>query len=93
MNPLHSHPRALAATHRAINVLTYFLRTSAHFHVAQVMPGQALAYKVGEIDILRLKDQAQRELGDRFTWKGFHDALLNSGCTFTHTHSLQRTIA
>ena len=43
------------------------------------MPGQALAYKVGEIEILRLKDQAQRELGDRFTWKGFHGALLNSG--------------
>lgn len=32
------------------------------------MPGQALAYKVGEIEILRLKDRAQRELGDHFSY-------------------------
>ncbi|HJU97141.1 MAG TPA: DUF885 domain-containing protein [Jiangellaceae bacterium] len=40
------------------------------------MPGQALAYKVGQREILRLRSEARRSLGDRFDIAGFHDAVL-----------------
>jgi uncharacterized protein (DUF885 family) len=42
-------------------------------------PGQALAYKIGQREIFRLRAEAQRLLGDRFDIKGFHDAVLGSG--------------
>lgn len=42
-------------------------------------PGQALSYKLGEIAIVRLRAQAEKELGDRFDVKGFHDAVLKQG--------------
>jgi uncharacterized protein (DUF885 family) len=40
------------------------------------MPGQALAYKVGQREILALRDDARRALGDRFDIKTFHDHVL-----------------
>ncbi|MCU1496599.1 MAG: hypothetical protein JWM47_552, partial [Acidimicrobiales bacterium] len=42
------------------------------------MPGQALAYKVGQREILRLRADAEASLGDRFDIKGFHDAVLGA---------------
>ena len=42
------------------------------------MPGQALAYKVGQREILGLRDEARATLGDRFDIKGFHDAALGA---------------
>ncbi|HCV95769.1 MAG TPA: DUF885 domain-containing protein [Stenotrophomonas sp.] len=42
-------------------------------------PGQALSYKLGEIAIVRLRTQAEQELGPRFDVKGFHDAVLKQG--------------
>ncbi|MEG0184275.1 MAG: DUF885 family protein [Stenotrophomonas sp.] len=42
-------------------------------------PGQALSYKLGEIAIVRLRAQAEQELGDRFDVKSFHDAVLKQG--------------
>ncbi len=44
-----------------------------------VMPGQALAYKVGMIKILELREKAKRELGPKFDIRDFHDAVLKSG--------------
>jgi uncharacterized protein (DUF885 family) len=42
-------------------------------------PGQALAYKLGQREILNLRDEAKRRLGPRFDIKAFHDAVLANG--------------
>ncbi len=42
------------------------------------IPAQALSYKVGQREILRLRAQATDRLGDRFDISGFHDAVLGS---------------
>lgn len=44
-----------------------------------VMPGQALAYKVGMMKILELRDRARRALGESFDIKAFHDQVLGNG--------------
>ena len=41
--------------------------------------GQALAYKIGQREMFRLRDQARRFMGDRFDIKGFHDTVLEAG--------------
>ena len=42
-------------------------------------PGQAVAYKIGQLEIRRLRAQAEQALQDRFDIKGFHDAVLRNG--------------
>ena len=44
-----------------------------------VMPGQALAYKVGMTKLLELRDLARAELGDRFDMRQFHNVVLTNG--------------
>ncbi|MDQ2813408.1 MAG: DUF885 domain-containing protein [Actinomycetota bacterium] len=44
-----------------------------------VMPGQALAYLTGKLEILRLREDAQRRLGPEFSLPAFHAAILDHG--------------
>ena len=43
------------------------------------MPGQALSYMIGRLEIEKIRADAEARLGDRFDIKGFHDAVLGSG--------------
>ncbi len=42
-------------------------------------PAQALAYKTGQLEIVRLREEARRELGSAFDIRRFHDAVLENG--------------
>jgi uncharacterized protein (DUF885 family) len=44
-----------------------------------VMPGQALCYLTGKLEIERLRDEARRRLGPAFSLSGFHAAVLDHG--------------
>jgi uncharacterized protein (DUF885 family) len=44
-----------------------------------VWPGQALAYKIGQLEILRLRDEARERLDGAFDIKAFHDTVLGVG--------------
>ena len=43
------------------------------------MPGQAVSYMIGRLEIQRVRADAEALMGDRFDIKGFHDAVLGSG--------------
>jgi uncharacterized protein (DUF885 family) len=42
-------------------------------------PAQAVSYKIGEIKIRELRKKAEKELGDKFDIKSFHDLVLSKG--------------
>jgi len=42
-------------------------------------PAQALGYKLGQLEILKLRDRAQKELGSKYDVRAFHDEILDGG--------------
>jgi uncharacterized protein (DUF885 family) len=42
-------------------------------------PGQALSYKLGQLEILKLRTLAEKELGPQYDIRAFHDEILNGG--------------
>jgi uncharacterized protein (DUF885 family) len=56
-------------------------RTNATAEVERfiAIPGQALAYKTGQMKITALREKAEKELGPRFDVRGFHDQVLMTG--------------
>ncbi len=60
---------AAKAEHDIVNEIDRYL----------LMPGQALAYKIGQLKMLQLRERATRELGDQFDIRAFHDHLLGAG--------------
>ena len=43
------------------------------------MPGQALAYMVGRLELVRLRERAAGRLGGRFDPRAYHDLVLGTG--------------
>jgi uncharacterized protein (DUF885 family) len=69
---------------RAIDYMRERTALSSHEITTEVdryiaWPGQALAYKMGELKIRELRARAEKELGTRFDVRAFHDAVLASG--------------
>jgi uncharacterized protein (DUF885 family) len=42
-------------------------------------PGQAISYKIGELKIRELREKAEKELGDQFDIRDFHEVILEKG--------------
>ena len=72
-----SRERALAYAVEHVPMQPEFLAAEIDRYV--VMPGQALAYLTGQLEIMRIRDEARRRLGPAFSLPAFHAAVLDHG--------------
>ena len=72
-----SRERALEFLAEHVPMPREFLAAEVDRYV--VMPGQALAYLTGKLEILRIRDDARRRLGPAFSLPAFHAAVLDHG--------------
>lgn len=72
-----SRQRALDYLASNTALSTHEVRTEIDRYIG--WPGQALAYKVGELKIVELRQRAETALGDRFDIRAFHDVVLGNG--------------
>lgn len=72
-----SRQRALDYLASNTALSTHEVRTEIDRYIG--WPGQALAYKMGELKIVELRQRAEAALGDRFDVRLFHDAVLANG--------------
>jgi uncharacterized protein (DUF885 family) len=61
--------------HSAIDEVTVQSETDRYM----AWPAQALGYKIGQLEILKLRQYAKDQLGDKFDIRAFHDEVLNGG--------------
>ncbi|MEZ5971907.1 MAG: DUF885 domain-containing protein [Hyphomonadaceae bacterium] len=72
-----SRQRALDYLAANTALSTHEIRTEVDRYIG--WPGQALAYKMGELKIVELRQRAEAALGDRFDIRAFHDVVLGNG--------------
>jgi uncharacterized protein (DUF885 family) len=72
-----SRPRAIEYLRANSTLDTAEIEAEVDRYIAR--PGEALAYKVGQIKLLELRRQAERRLGPAFDLREFHDQVLGSG--------------
>ena len=72
-----SRQRALDYLSENTALSTHEIRTEVDRYIG--WPGQALAYKMGELKIVELRQRAEVALGDRFDLRAFHDVVLGNG--------------
>jgi uncharacterized protein (DUF885 family) len=72
-----SRQRALDYLTANTALSTHEIRTEVDRYIG--WPGQALAYKTGELKIVELRQRAEAALGERFDVRAFHDAVLANG--------------
>ena len=72
-----SRERALGFLAEHVPMPPEFLASEVDRYI--VMPGQALAYLTGKLEIIRIRDEARKRLGPAFSLPDFHGAVLDSG--------------
>jgi uncharacterized protein (DUF885 family) len=71
--------RAEAVAYMRANTAMPVVEIEAEVNRYIALPGQALSYMVGRLEINRIRGAAQQALGDRFDIRTFHDKLLSGG--------------